>query len=48
MQEVSVVGLDLAKNVFQIHALDHEGRNIFRRSLRRGALLKFFSDLPLA
>ena len=46
MQEVSVVGLDLAKNVFQIHALDHEGRNVVRRSLRRGAMLKFFSDLP--
>lgn len=46
MHAVSVVGLDLAKNVFQVHALDGEGQVVVRRSLRRGAVLKFFGALP--
>ena len=46
MQAVSVVGLDLAKNVFQVHALESEGQVVVRRSLRRGAVLKFFGELP--
>jgi transposase len=45
MQAISVVGLDLAKNVFQVHALDAEGRTVIRRALRRGAVLKFFAGL---
>jgi hypothetical protein len=46
METVSVVGLDLAKNVFQVHALDEKGNVIVRRSLRRSAVLKFFGALP--
>jgi hypothetical protein len=41
---VSVVGLDMAKSVFQVHAvpaLESEGQVVVRRSLRRGAVLKF-------
>lgn len=46
MQAISVVGLDLAKNVFQVHALNEKGEAVVRRSLRRGAVLKFFAGLP--
>lgn len=34
-QEIVVIGLDLAKNVFQIHAVDAQGLPVVRRQLRR-------------
>jgi transposase len=46
MQEVVTVGLDLAKNVFQVHAINAEGKIIERRQLRRAEVLKFFGGLP--
>lgn len=46
MSEISTVGLDLAKNVFQVHAIDASGKVVLRRQLRRGALEKFFAQLP--
>ncbi|NFV79542.1 hypothetical protein G4223_05400 [Magnetospirillum aberrantis SpK] len=44
--EVCIVGLDLAKSVFQVHGTDAEGRVLIRRQLRRGEVGKFFSALP--
>lgn len=44
-QEIVTLGLDLAKNVFQVHAIDIEGRVIERRQLRRGEVIKFFTGL---
>ena len=46
MQEISIVGLDLAKNVFQVHGADAEGAPILRRKLRRAEVLPFFAKLP--
>lgn len=46
MQGVTTVGLDLAKNVFQVHAIDAGGKVLARRQLRRAELLTFFSGLP--
>jgi transposase len=40
------VGLDLAKNVFQIHAVDTNGNVVLRKQLTRSKLLEFFSQLP--
>src|SRR6185437_1552107 len=45
MKTIAVVGLDLAKNVFQIHAIDAGGKVVVRRQLRRSEVLKFFSVL---
>ena len=45
-QEIVVVGLDLAKNVFQVHAIDAAGQPVVRRQLRRAEALKFFAKLP--
>jgi transposase len=42
---VSTIGLDLAKNVFQVHAVDHDGQVVVRKKLRRHKLLAFFADL---
>jgi transposase len=36
MKAIAVVGLDLAKQVFQIHGLDAEGGVVIRRQMRRG------------
>src|ERR1700761_4138105 len=44
-QDIMTVGLDLAKNVFQVHAIDGEGNVLVRRQLRRGEVLKFFSEM---
>src|SRR3979490_46575 len=44
--EISAIGLDLAKNVFQVHGVDASGGVVLRRQLRRGAVEKFFAQLP--
>lgn len=45
MGDVSVVGLDLAKTVFQAHGVGADGDVLFRRQLRRGQVLAFFGKL---
>tara|TARA_B100001105_G_C22355916_1_gene427957 strand:+ start:115 stop:1140 length:1026 start_codon:yes stop_codon:yes gene_type:complete len=44
--EVSTVGLDIAKSIFQAHGADAAGEVVFRKKLGRGRLLSFFADLP--
>jgi len=46
MENIRTIGLDLAKNVFQAHAVDAAGSVVMRRRLRRGQVLAFFSGLP--
>ena len=46
MGEVTTIGLDLAKHVFQVHGVDAEGATILRKQLRRAQVLAFFSRLP--
>ena len=46
MGEVSTVGIDLAKSVFQVHGADASGGVVFRKKLRRDQVLPFFSTLP--
>ncbi len=46
MGEVSTIGLDLAKSVFQAHGADEIGKVVFRKKLRRDQVLEFFSSLP--
>lgn len=46
MDQVSTVGLDLAKHVFQAHGADSAGAVVFRTKLRRGQVLSFFAALP--
>lgn len=45
-QEVVTVGLDLAKNVFQVHAIATDGAVLIRRKLRRTEVIRFFTELP--
>jgi transposase len=46
LSEVTTVGLDLAKHVFQVHAVDASGRVVVAKSIRRNKLLEFFASLP--
>lgn len=41
-----MIGLDIAKNVFQVHGIDAAGAVTLRRSLRRGQVEQFFAELP--
>ncbi len=44
--EITTIGLDVAKNVFQIHGIDAAGKVVVRKALRRAQLLPFFRNLP--
>jgi len=43
MMEVSTIGLDLAKRVFQVHGASATGMVVFRKKLRREQVLLFFA-----
>lgn len=45
MEEISIIGLDLAKQVFQLHAADARGRCVIRKQLKRCEVLAFFARL---
>ena len=45
MNEVTMIGVDLAKSVFQAHGATATGEPVFRKKLSRGQFLKFLSEL---
>lgn len=46
MSEITTIGLDLAKTVFQVHGIDEAGKVVVRKRLRRSQLPVFFGNLP--
>jgi len=46
MNEVTMIGVDLAKSVFQVHCAAASGEPVFRKKLSRGQFLKFLSKQP--
>jgi len=44
--EISTIGLDIAKNVFQVHGIDAAEKVVVRKQLRRGQMQAFFKALP--
>jgi len=46
MKEITTIGLDLAKQIFQVHAADFEGAPVISRKLRRADVLSFFRKTP--
>ena len=46
LSSVTIIGLDIAKNVFQVHGVDATGGCIVAKAVRRGQLLRFFSSVP--
>jgi transposase len=43
--QVNTIGLDIAKNVFQVHGIDGEGRPVLCRKVRRDRLVKLFESI---
>lgn len=43
--QITTIGLDLAKSVFQVHGVDRRGKVVIAKALRRGQLLAFFGKL---
>lgn len=44
--QISTIGIDLAKNVFQVHGIDYQGKVVIARQLRRKQVMDFFAKLP--
>lgn len=44
--QISTVGLDLAKNVFQVHDVNRHGKVKLRKQLKRDQVGAFFANLP--
>ena len=44
--EITTIGLDLAKSVFQLQAVDANGNVVWRKKLRRSALLDMLAEIP--
>jgi transposase len=45
MKTVAPIGLDIAKQVLQVHGADKSGRPMLRRELRRGEVARLFSEI---
>ena len=45
MKEITVIGLDLAKSVFQVHGVDAEGHTVLKKRLARTQMAEFFVHL---
>ncbi len=43
--QITTVGLDLAKHIFQVHAVDGAGQVVVRKRLRRTEVLPFFASM---
>ena len=44
--QITTIGLDIAKNVFQVHGIDGDEKVVVRKQLRRNQVIGFFQDLP--
>jgi len=44
--EITTVGIDLAKTVFQVHAVDQHGKVVLKKQLKRGQVAEFFANRP--
>jgi transposase len=44
--QITTIGLDIAKNVFQVHGIDAAEKVVVKKQLRRNKLMEFFKNLP--
>jgi len=45
--QITIVGIDLAKNVFQVHGVNERGKAVLRKRLQRDQVAAFFANLPM-
>ena len=48
MEKATIIGIDLAKRVFQVHAASKDGRPVLRKKVSRAQLLGFLAQQPPA
>ena len=46
MSNIKVLGIDLAKDVFQLHGTDEKGKGVLRKRLSRGKLVEYMANIP--
>ncbi len=44
--KITTAGIDLAKNVFQVHGVDEHGKTVLKKQLKRDQMASFFANLP--
>ncbi|WP_410526203.1 hypothetical protein [Rickettsia endosymbiont of Urophora cardui] len=44
--EVTTIGIDIAKRIFQIHGVDKNGKTVLKKKLMRDQVLTFMANLP--
>ncbi|HDO1372723.1 TPA: transposase, partial [Aeromonas veronii] len=44
--KATTIGIDLAKEVFQVHGVDEHGKRLFNKQLKRSQIASFFADIP--
>jgi len=44
--KITTIGIDLAKNIFQIHGVDERGKVMVRKQLKRAEMSPYFANLP--
>jgi transposase len=44
--QITTIGIDLAKSVFQVHGVDEHGKTVLRKQLRRDQVVRFMANLP--
>ena len=44
--KITTVGIDLAKNVFQVHGVDERGHVMLKKPLKRDQMLDYFANFP--
>jgi transposase len=46
MSEITLIGIDLAKNIFRINCMDENGKRVMNKNLHRESIIRFFAPLP--
>jgi len=46
MKTINITGIDIAKNIFQLHGADKHGKEIFKKKVKRNQLVKIIGELP--
>ncbi len=46
MKKITTIGMDLAKNVIQVHGVDERGKAVLKKQLKRNQVASFFANLP--
>lgn len=48
IMNISVLGIDIAKNIFQLHGVDSSGKRVLKKRIERDKLSVYVANLPLS